>query len=231
MIKILDKVLFGITLILMLMSVLAITAIHVHFFNTSKYSFSFTPTGFDTYLLSYSEYKALFTGTIAVIAAYIGLHRVKATTDANMEKVKQDKFNEWKTVLDVRIIEVEKENPYMKREFIRVRSNYYEQLFHIDFKIQTKEELNQIFNSTFRDLVLFFEQQNNKHIEMGEVYPNNQYSYSFDSFRFLFLGCIYDYYDNIEKDLEELYLKMLPKDRSIDEETYKAALSRYRAFL
>ncbi len=37
---------------------------------------------------------------------------------------------------------------------------------------------------------------------MGGTYPNNTYSYSFDSFRFLLLGCVDNIYPEIVTDLK-----------------------------
>lgn len=115
-----------------------------------------------------------------------GLHRLKAATDANSDKLKQDHFSEWKTVLDIRFIEIEKADPFMRREFTRVRYNLFRQLYDLNFSITNNTQLTQIFQSTFQDLARFFEEQNNRHIGMGGVYPTNKYSYSFDSFRFYF---------------------------------------------
>ncbi|MBK9630333.1 MAG: hypothetical protein IPO62_04585 [Saprospiraceae bacterium] len=203
-----------IIVILIFMSLVALLTIHWTLYN--KYSFSFSPEGIDNYLTSFGQYKALFTATVATIGAYFGLHRLKAATDANSDKLKQDHFSEWKTVLDIRFIEIEKADPFMRREFTRVRYNLFRQLYDLNFSITNNTQLTQIFQSTFQDLARFFEEQNNRHIGMGGVYPTNKYSYSFDSFRFLFLGSVDTIYPEIGSDLQTLYLAALDPNRMID---------------
>lgn len=93
------------------MSIIAFVTIHWTLSN--KYSFSFSPDGINTYLTAFGQYEALFTATVATIAAYFGLLRLKVATDTNNDKLKQDRFSEWKTVLDIRFIEIEKYDPYI----------------------------------------------------------------------------------------------------------------------
>jgi len=82
--QIFNGLLLTIIFILTVMSSLALIAIH---WTLSKNSFSFTPTGLNNYLSAVGEYESLFTGTIATVAAYFGLLRLKATTDATLQKV------------------------------------------------------------------------------------------------------------------------------------------------
>ena len=224
--KIFNWLLITIIVILICMSLIALVAIHWTL--CIKYSFSFSPDGIETYLISFGKYKTLFTATVATIAAYFGLHRLKAATDANSDKLRQDRFSEWKTVLDIRFIEIEKYDPYMKREFVRVRYNLFRQLYNLNFSITNNAQLTQIFQSTFQDLVRFFEEQNNRHIGMGGTYPSNTHSYSFDSFRFLLLGSVDNTYTDIARDLQLLYLASLDPNRMIDVNMYQTAQRNYR---
>jgi hypothetical protein len=225
--KILNGLLLTAIAILIIMSLLAL--LFIHWTLSLKYAFSFSPNGINTYLTALSDYKALFTGTIATMAAYFGLHRLKVATDANLQKVKQDRFSEWKSVLDIRFIEIEKQDPFMKREFIRIRHNLYEQLYDRNFNVVDNAQLTQIVQVIFPPtLINFFEIQNNKHIGMGGVYPNNTYAYSFDSFQFLFLGCLDNVYAESRADLLTYYLTQLPPDRLIDSELYSNALRNFR---
>lgn len=223
--RILKGLLIVSIVILIVTSLLALILIH---WTLSKHSFLFSPKGIDNYLSELGNYKALFTATVATMAAYFGFHRLRAATDANIQKSKQDRFLEWKSVLDIRFIEIEKKDAFMKREFIRIRHNLYERLYPLNFNIGNKSQLTKIFDTTFRDVVGFFELKNNRHIGMGGAYPDNKYSYSFDSFRFLFLGCVDNVYNEIVTDLLELYLSCLPADRLINAEMYKSALMNYK---
>jgi hypothetical protein len=195
-----------------------------------NYEFSFSVNGIETYLSKYGGYKALFTTTVATIVAYLGLLRLKAATDANVEKVKQDRFVEWKSVLETRLIDIETVDPLMKRGFTKVRYNLFKKLYDIDFSILDKNQLKDIFDSTFKKegLPQFFESQNLKLMSMGEIYLNEKYSYSFDSFRFIFCGCLDNSYPDLVLDLKNLYLELLPPERLIDEVGYRFALTEYR---
>lgn len=224
--KIFNWLLLMIIAILILMSLIGLVAIHWTL--CINYSFSFSPDGIETYLISFDKYKTLFTATVATIAAYFGLHRLKVATDANSDKLRQDRFSEWKTVLDIRFIEIEKFDPYMKREFVRVRYNLFRQLYDLNFSIANNAQLTQIFQSTFQDLARFFEEQNNRNIGMGGIYPNNSYSYSFDSFRFLLLGSVDIIYTDIVRDLQLLYLASIDPSRMIDAKMYQTAQQNYR---
>jgi len=226
MMKTFNFLLLTIISILTIMSLVALVSIHWTLFN--NYSLSFTPEGIDSYLISFGKYKALFTGTVATIAAYFGLHRLKAATDANSDKLRQDRFSEWKTVLDIRFIEIEKLDPYMKREFVRIRYNLFRQLYDLNFSITNNAQLTQIFQTTFQDLVKVFEEQNNKQLGMGGVYPNNTHSYSFDNFRFLLLGSVDNLYPDIVSDLKTLYLGAIDPNRTIDLNMFRAAQLNYR---
>lgn len=211
--------------VLIVMSIIALIAIHM---TLSEMKFSFTPKGLNSYLSAYKEYSALFAGTITVTGVYFGLLRVHAATDANRDKLRQDRFSEWKTTLDIRMIETDKPDPYMKREFVRLRWQFFLELYSRNFTIKDKDELFTIFTNVFKSIVPFFEEQNNRHIGMGGSYPDKFYSYSFDSFRFLFLGSIETFYDDIVADLKELYLGAMKPDRLIDRSLYEAALKNYR---
>jgi len=203
------------------MSVIALFAIHM---TLAHYSFSFTPLGLSTYIGAFASYGALFAGTIATTGVYFGLLRADSAIQQNNDKLRQDRFSEWRVVLEIRASEIEKYDPFMKREFVRVRWQFFNELHSRNFTIADKATLSLIFNTVFKDLVSFFETQNNRHISMGGAYPNNTSSYSFDSFRFLFLGSIETLYTGIDKDLMELYIAALPKDRHIDVGLYEAAL-------
>jgi hypothetical protein len=225
--KIFNGLLLTIIGILILMSLLAIATIHWTLID--NYSFSFSPKGINLYLTTFGQYKALFTVTIATIAAYFGFHRLKVATEANLQKIKQDRFIEWKSTLDIRFTYSEKLDKTMNAEFIRIRYKFFEKLYEINFIVSNANQLNEIFEQTFpADLIKFFESQNDKHINMGGVYQSNNHSYSFDAFQYLFLGCIDDNsYLNRRQDLFQLYIKCLPTDRIIDQEMYKFTLDSY----
>ena len=207
------------------MSTIALIVIHC---GLSELDISFSPNGLETYLSTFGKYKALFTGTIAVCAAYFGLQRVKVSEEANREKIKQDYFNEWKIVIQVRAAEVDKNDKFMLREIVQIRHSLFNDLYNLKFEIINKNKLTEIFDKHFKSKVRFFEEQNDKHIGMGAAYPDENYSYSFNAFLFIFWGMIDKGYDNLGKDLKEIYLKNMDSMRFIDKANYKAASQNYK---
>ncbi|WP_125344669.1 hypothetical protein [Tenacibaculum singaporense] len=202
------------------MSILALISIHG---KLADFELKLSPSGIDNYLSFFGDYKYLFTGTIATCSAYFGLLRVKATLDSNIEKIRQDRFSEWKTIVQVRCNEIESLDPKMTREIIKIRLPIYNYLYDKNFEIKNIDELTEIFNANVSDLVGFFEDTNKRQQSLG-VYPSREYSYSFDSFRFIFYGMLDSWYEEMINDLEALYIQNLPDGRMINEEHYQVAL-------
>lgn len=223
--KFLNIVLIAIMCVLGFFSVIALIAVHSTLM--TQYSFTLKPDGLIFYLSQVGHYKELFAGTITVIAAFFGLHRLNAAIETNILKIKSDRFAEWKLVLEARLPEAEVENPYMRREFIRVRYNFYESLNELTFRIENREQLTTIFQRHFQDLARFFEDMNEKHMHIA-AYPNNNYAFSFDSFRFVFVGCADYIYNGAVADLLTLYVAQIDPARMIDQRIYTEGQNNYR---
>lgn len=219
--KILNALIITIISILCVMSMLALISIHGKVFELSS---EFSPKGIDQYLSAYLPYKYLFTLTIATCSAYFGLLRVKATLDSNVEKIKQDRFNEWKTIVQIRCNEIALLDPKMTREIIRVRRSIFNFLYEKDFKIQNIQELTQVFNENIAQNVGFFENTNARYNKLGGIYRIERHAYSFDSFRFIFYVMLEDWYDGMSDDLENLYIANLQVGRMISEGHYQTAV-------
>ena len=219
--KILNALIIIAISILCLMSLLALISIHGKVIELSP---DFSPIGIDTYLSAYLPYKYLFTLTIATCSAYFGLLRVKATLDSNVEKLKQDRFSEWKTIVQIRCNEIALLDPKMTREIIRVRRSIFNYLYEKDFNIQNVGELTEVFNTNIAESVGFFETTNAKYHKYGGIYRNNEHSYSFDSLRFIFFGMLENWYDGMIDDLESLYVANLQAGRMIGEGLYQTAV-------
>ena len=212
----LNAVFLVIISILSLMSLVAIITIHWTLFDISEYSISLKPIGVNNYLSAYGAYKTLFIATVTTIAAYLGLLRLKAATEANNDKLKQDRFNEWKVVLDNRFPIVINSDPDMKRIFIEMRYKLFCHLFKLNFKISNKKELTQIFTTILNEWVGAIEVQNKHFNNYRGIYKDQNHSYSFANFYFVFGGCVDDIYSEFYEDLKSLYLSGLDKDRIID---------------
>jgi hypothetical protein len=209
-----NSVFLTIIAILLFMSMLGL--IEIHWRLASDYNFSFTPEGINKYISSLGSYKELFVGTVAAIAAFLGLHRLHAATQANIDKIRQDKFSDWKTVLDIRFTEIETRDRVMKREFVRLRYRFFQDLYDIKFNIESKQTLDRIANSVFGDIILFFEENNDRYLQMGGIYGDHSSSYSYDSFRFLFTGSCDTLYDGAQSDLFNWYVSKLDSNRLVD---------------
>lgn len=139
-----------------------------------------------------------------------------------------DRYSDWKTVLDIRFIEIEKKDPIMKREFVRLRYRFFDQLYKLNFNISTKEQLIKIFDTTFKDLVSTFEELNSVNVGMGGVHPTVIHSYSSQSFIFLFAGCADSVYSEMVADLSSLYIANLPSGRTMDAGLFKVVQINYK---
>ena len=205
--KIFEVIFLTIIIILVFMSFIALVSIHWALYN--NYSFSFSPVGINTYLTAFCQYKVLFISFITVITAYFGLLRLQVETDTNKDRIKQDRFLEWKTRLDILFVEIESRDPDMKKEFIKIRDKFFSQIYEINFSISNKEQLIQIFQKNFQGIIGCFEIYNKRFIENGGFYQNQNSSYSFDSFRYLLLNSFDETYTDMKTDLEKLYLTVL----------------------
>jgi hypothetical protein len=222
--NVLKYILISVMAFLIILSVSALIEIHVR--NSIIYSFSFSLKGVVNYLNSYSEYKTLFISTVSIITAYFGLERLNEATNANTLKLKQDRFQEWKSSIEHRLIYADTDNHQIRKVFAHKRLAFFDDLYKINFAIKDKAQLTKLFNH-FKDIVPFIERQNNTHINQGGIYPTNKYSYSYDAFRYLFLGCLSESYIEIENDLKDLFLQELPNDRIINSKLYESVISRH----
>jgi hypothetical protein len=219
--KILNKILFAFVTISL--AVMAFIILLLNYQLLMQYSFTPTVTGVRFYFSFFSDYKDLFVVAIAATAAYIGLQSLQQTVQANKERLKQDRFSEWKSRVDSRIMEVEKNDPYLRRVFLERRMKYFNALFDRDFFISNKDELA-LCLAVFSDLVPFLEDQNNRTVKLGQVYVSDDQAYSYDAFRFVFIGGADGAYPEIETDLKAYYLGLLPNRPVVDQETYKQAV-------
>lgn len=213
--------------ILLIFSLIAVIIVHAKMFLSPNYKFSFSLTTIGGYFNIYAEFGGLFKATVATIVAYLGLKRLQVASEANSDKLKQDHFVEWRTVQDVRLVEIEKTDPYMKREFTKIRQKLFMELYVLDFKIENREQLSKIFDSNFKEFIPFFEQMNEKYMEFGGIYPNITFSYTGQNFSFLFGGCIEKSYDNLYADILDLHRQNLDENRFIDSSMYQSALQNY----
>lgn len=221
--NVLKHILIGIMFFLIILSVIALIEIHV--LNSKIYNFSFSPKSVSNYLSTYSEYKTLFIFTVTIITAYFGLERLNEATNTNILKIKQDRFQEWKSSIEHRLICADTDNHQIRKVFAHKRLRFFNDLYKVDFTIKDINQLTQLFGH-FKDIISFIESQNNTYVKQGGIYPTDRYAYSYDAFRYLFLGCLSEHYIKIDEDLADLFLNELPKDRMINSQLYESVISR-----
>ncbi|KAA6326749.1 hypothetical protein EZS27_024189 [termite gut metagenome] len=221
--SVLKYVLIFVMCFLIILSVIAL--IEIHILNSNIHNLSFSSKGVANYLNSYSEYKTLFIFTVTIITAYFGLERLNEATNANILKIKHDHFQEWKSSIEYRLIYADTNNHQIRKVFAHKRLRFFDDLYKIDFVVKDKNQLTQLF-SHFKDIVPFIESQNDTYVKQGGIYQTDRYAYSYDAFRYLFLGCLHEPYIGIEEDLADLFLQELPKDRTINSQLYASAISR-----
>jgi hypothetical protein len=203
----------------LILVILSTTILIIIQYNFSKNNLDFSIDGLNYYLSEFTTYKELFITTITLIVAYFGILRLTAAEEANKEKLKQDRFGEWKYLLDIRITEVEKNNPFLKRQFTTIRFKLFESLYKKNMEINSQNNLYQIFDKELRDSIKFLEEMNENYQQKG-VYPNCQYSYIYSDFQFIFLGLLDNYYNGMEGDLKNVVANCLDPNRTIDEKLY-----------
>ncbi|MDB5128346.1 hypothetical protein [Mucilaginibacter sp.] len=218
--KILNTVIFAFVITSLVATALVILLVNCKLWKET--TLLLTADGLLNYLKAYGEFKDLFVVTIAATAAYVGLQSLQETVFANRERLKQERFNEWKGKMDIRLLEAEKHNPRLRLLFMEHRVKYFNWLDDHNFSISNKQELALSF-AIFSHLVRTLEDQNERTIKMGQIYPDADYSYSFDGLRFMFIGGPDHMYPELEIDLKKFYIELLPADRLIDLETFKAA--------
>lgn len=193
-------------------------------------NFEFSPEGISFYISQFTQYNGLFAATITLIVAYYGIERLKAAERANTDKVKLDRYADWKTITDSRIDVIKDDNPLFKREFINIRYKLFEDLYP-SFSIQNKKQLQSIFNKYFANLIVAFESNNKRHQGCGEIYQSEDYTYFGQNFIFVVLGSVTgEKYDKASEDLLKMYVDSLSPDRIIDSVAYQTALGNYLKF-
>lgn len=198
-------------IILCLFSLIAFLSVHL---DLLKQQIQLNSKGFNNYFEALGEYKELFAGTITLITAYFAIERLHAAEIANRDKVKLDRFSDWKLVTDLRMSEIKESSNVFKREFSKSRYKFYDDLYKLDMIIKNKSQLEQIYNTHFHDLTRFFEENSKGFIDKG-IYPSLNSSYFADDFYFVFAGCTDKSYSSMKQDFHEIYISKLDPERII----------------
>jgi hypothetical protein len=212
------------SIILSLFSLIAFAFVHIEL---SKWDFQLDLEGINNYFSELTNFKELFGATITLILAYYGLKRLKTAEKSNRDKVKTDRFSDWKSITELRMNEVREKNKIFIREFSRLRYNLFNDLYDKKMTIKNKKELDIIYDKHFKDIIRAFEESNEDYRGMGEIYRTADATYFFDDFYFVFIGCLDSAYDGMYNDIKSRYLSSLNPDRLVGIELYNAAYTRH----
>lgn len=208
--------------ILCVLSLIAFIFIHI---DLAKRSFQFNLEGINNYFTALTEFKELFTGTITLIVAYYGIQRFQAAEDANKDRIKLDRYTDWKNITETRMNEIKERNPNFSRVFSRLRFNLYNDLYEKQMAIYDNTELKKIYDKYFQKSTAELEKTSSKYLSMGGIYPDKESAYFFDDFYIVFIDCLDSTYENIYDDIKSLYLQNMDGGRVIDVDNYYKALA------
>jgi len=226
--KIFNIIIVIFSIILCLLSLIAFLFIHL---DLAKREFQIDLQGINNYFESLTQFKELFAGTITLILAYYGLQRLKMAEKANRDKVKFDRFADWKSISELRMNDLREKNKLFVREFSRLRYNLYNDIYENNMSINNKAELDSIYDKHFQDITRTFEESNENYRNMGGVYRNENSTYFFDDFYFVFIACVDNFYFQIYQDIRNKYMASLDPERLIGEELHDRAYTRHTGII
>ena len=201
------------SIVLSLFSIVAFIIVHV---DISKHNFQFDLAGINNYFTELTNFKELFAGTITLILAYYGLKRLEAAERSNLEKVKTDRFSDWKSINELRMNELREKNKIFVREFSRLRYNLFNDIYAMNMSLDNIKDFYIIYDKYFNILTRVFEETNDDYKRMGGIYRTADSTYFFDDFYFIFIGCFDNTYEGINKDVKNRYLSSLGENRIIE---------------
>lgn len=199
------------------LSMLALVSVHITLF---EQSFLWSSEGLNNYLEGIFKYKELFVFTITVITVYIGFQSWKTASANQKDRLRQDHFSEWKAAIEYRFSYTDKNDPLVRSIFTTARWKIFDELYNFDLKIMNKEQLEYFFSRCFKELMGSLEEQNESYKMNGGIYKDEKHVYSYESLRWIILGCLHDYYSGFEEDLKQLMIEHLPPNRYINEEVW-----------
>jgi len=210
--------------------ILSLTAFIAMQFSLFENKMDLSPEGISFYITAFSKYYGLFAATITLIVAYYGIERLRAAERANNDKVKLDRYADWRIITDVRLQVVKEDNPRFLEEFVRIRYKLFEDVYP-SFSIHNKKELQDLFDKYFAYLVLAFETLNKKHQDFGGIYPSNDHSYFGGNLLYVFMGSLTgEKYEGANEDFKEIYLAKLDPERVINPSLYVTAVQNSLKF-
>lgn len=194
-------------------------------------SFDISSEGFQYYLEFFEPYSLLFGATFVVLTTNVAIERLGLLIESSRATYKIGNRTAWIETANYFINEVSDNDSYMIKVFKRNILNIHDFLFEINYKFSSKDDLKKFFDQFIMNNVGFFEQLNQRHIGMGGIYRDEDYTYSYESLRYIFVNItkIEESYQSVENDLKELFITEVKNqpNRLVNRETFRHANERY----
>jgi len=206
---------------------LSLIALTFSFLEGLKYQFGFDSEGFQFYLSLYSPYSLLFGATFLVLTTNLAIERLALLTESNIATFKIGNRQAWIDNANLLLEEIKESDPVMAKTIGKNIVDIYDVLFDTNYKLESKKDLEDFFNKFFRDNVKLFEKHNSQHIQLGGVYRDKDYNYSYRSFLYIFANLVRvnESYLGLITDLKDLYQVEVFKlsSKNINKDLFRAA--------
>ncbi|NTW33162.1 MAG: hypothetical protein HGB12_11140 [Bacteroidetes bacterium] len=210
--KILKIILFIFQWGLIFFSALALIFSFCETYNTP---ISFNYNGFINFINIFAPFNILFASTFVVLTSKYSIEQMSLMKESNINFVKSNERNQWISFLNPHIDVLGKTDFELRTDLLKKLPLIHDYLFKINYTIKDMQELKEFFVTFFISKIEKYEQ--NLFWLNIVVYPNDNYSYSFDNFNRIFILMINEEksYSKIQEDLRELYMievKKISKD-------------------
>lgn len=225
--RILRQPIFILQWILITLSIIAMIFASIEGF---QMSLDLSSKGFQKYLELFTPYSILFAATFVVVTAHLAIERLGLMNEANVNSFRASNRTQWIQVVREFANETRSDDPFLSKELLRHLISIHDYLFDKQYVIQNNTETKEFFDKFFAERVKFFEEQNNKYLNIA-CYPNDKYSYSWMNVRYVLFAMINidDSYKSFLDDFGKYYQEKVKEFSSslIMPEVYQKAVQEY----
>lgn len=194
-----------------------------------RYSFQINYEGFLIFINFFAPFSILFASTFVVVSAKYSIEQMVLMKESNFSFIANNERNQWISFITPHIDSLMETDFDLRIDLLKKLPAIHDWLFRRKYIISNKQELQEFFNTFFKYKAQTYEQLNTFWLNV-KYYPDKDYSYSFQSFRQIFILMIDEKsYSNIEQDLWEIYMtevRMFSKDL-INQKEYAKAATEY----
>jgi hypothetical protein len=225
--KLLRQSIFFLQWVLILLSILATIFSSIEGF---KMHLDLSSQGFQNYLTLFEPYSILFAATFIVVTSHLAIERLGLMNEANINSFRASNRTQWIQVVREFSNETRTDDPSLSKELLRHLISIHDYLFEKQYTISSQKETKEFFDKFFAERVKFFEEQNNKYLNIG-CYLNDKHSYSWINVRYVLFAMVNidDSYNEFITHIGEYYQEEVLKFSKplIMPEAYQAAAEEY----